>query len=160
MINPQLMQNIAQVFSHLEIMETTVSGLYEMAARQWPADAALWDDMSKEEIKHAEYIKLLAAIVAKNPDNFVIGRPINITSINSSVTWINKNIADIKNGSLDKNKMHFLARDIEQSILEAKYAEFLKTDNQEYNKLIKLVFEETISHRKKIDDKISSLKKG
>jgi len=153
------MQNIAQVFSQLEIMEITVSGLYEIAAQKWPADAALWSNMSKEEIKHAGYIKSLAAIVAKYPHNFVIGRPINIVAINSSIAWINKNIADIQSGSFDNNKMHFLARDIEQSILEAKYAEFLKTDVLEYNKLIKIVFEETIHHRKMIDDKISTLKK-
>jgi hypothetical protein len=159
-MNNQLMQNTLLVLTNLEQLEKTVSLLYQIAAQQWPADADLWNNMAGDETKHSEYIKSLAGMLAKNPDNFNINRPINIVAINSSVSWINKNIADIKSGSFNNSKMFFLARDIEQSILESKYSEFLKTNDVEYNELVKLIIRETVVHKKMIDDRIANLKKG
>lgn len=158
-MNKQLMQNILQILTGLEQLEKTVAGLYEVAAQQWPLYATLWANTAGDEIKHAEYIKTLADILTKNPDKFTINRPINIVAVNSSVAWINKNIADIKAGRLDSDKMFFLARDIEQSILESKYSDFLKTDDPRYNELVKLIVKETVDHKKMIDDEISRLKK-
>lgn len=158
-MNSQLMQNTLSVLTNLEQLEKTVARLYEFAAQQWPSDADLWNSMAGDEIKHAEYIKTLAAMLAKDPDNFTINRPINIVAINTSLSWIDKNIADIKNGTFNIGKMLFLARDIEQSILESKYSEFLKTNDIEYNELVKLIIRETVGHKKMIDDRISNLKK-
>ena len=157
-MNNQVMQNTLQVLNTLEKLEKTVAQLYELAAQQWPLYAALWNDTAKDEIKHAEYIKTLAAILTKNPDNFDINRPINTMAINSSMVWINKNIADIKAGTSDSNKMFFLAIDIEQSILESRYSEILKTDDPEYNELVKLIVKETVGHKKMIENESAKLK--
>lgn len=153
------MQNTLQILASMEQLEKTIAQLYELAAQQWPLYAALWNNTAGDEIKHAEYIKNLTAILTKNRDRFSINRPINITAVNSSVAWINKNIADIKAGKLNSDKMFFLARDIEQSILESKYSEFLKTDDREYNELVKLIVKETVEHKKKIEGEIGRLKK-
>lgn len=154
-MNNQLVQNILRVLAGLEQLEKNVAQLYELAAQKWPVDADIWTGLSGDEIKHADCLKSMAAILEKNPGYFEAGRPINIAAVNSSMAWISKAIDDITADKFDYRKMIFFARDIEQSILESKYSEILKTNNAEYNKLAKQVVGETVSHKKKIDDLIA-----
>jgi hypothetical protein len=151
-------QKIVQVLGHLEQLEKHVSELYLLATQKWPADADLWNQLAQAEIQHAKNMQALAAIISSRPQNFILGRPINSMAVNSSISWINKNMADIKNGLFNTAKMLALARDLEQSILEAKYTEIVKTEDVEYTNLVSSIVEDTVAHRKMITDRINQMK--
>lgn len=159
-MNTQFVQKTLEVMAGLEQLEKAIAGLYEIAAKKWPENAELWINMAGEEIKHAEYIKSLTDILIKKPAAFEIGRAINVDAIKSALDWINKNVAEIEQGKFDGRKALILGRDLEQSILESKYSEILKTENLEYNKIVKQIVRETFVHKKMIDEAISKLPQG
>jgi hypothetical protein len=159
-MNTQSVQKTLDVMAGLEQLEKAIAGLYELAAKKWPVDAELWRNMAGEEIKHAEYIKSLTDILIKKPAAFEVGRVVNVDAVKSALDWINKNVAEIEEGTFSDKKMLFLARDLEQSILESKYSDILKTENLEYNKIAKQIVRETFAHKKIIDEAISKLPKG
>jgi len=47
-----------------------------------------------------------------------------------------------------------IARDIEQSFIEFRYGEILKSTDIEYNTLVQKIVKETAQHKMKIDKKI------
>jgi hypothetical protein len=51
--------------------------------------------------------------------------------------------------------MLFIARDLEQSILESSYSDVIKTSDTEFQTLIKEVLSDTVGHRERLDKKIS-----
>ena len=48
----------------------------------------------------------------------------------------------------------FILRDVEQSLLESKYTEILKTNDLEYNDLVKEIMAQTEGHKKMLSRKI------
>jgi hypothetical protein len=151
-------QNIIEVLTLLERFELQISELYKLAGQKWPADYDIWNQLSLAEIQHAKNMQTLAAIISARPEHFIPGRPINSMAVNSSLGWINKNITDIKNGLFNATRMLVLARDIEQSILEAKYTEIVKTEDAEYSNLVNSIVHDTVAHRKMITERISQTK--
>jgi hypothetical protein len=52
-----------------------------------------------------------------------------------------------------------MAKDIEQSLLESHYAEIVKTNEMEYQALMKEILSQTYEHKNAIQKKIEELKK-
>jgi hypothetical protein len=50
--------------------------------------------------------------------------------------------------------MLFISRDIEQSILESRYGEIVKSSDVEFQSLMKEIESETLAHREFLNDKI------
>jgi len=153
-------QNIIKALSYLEQLEKIVAELYALAAQKAPAHADFWDQLSQTEVQHAKNMQSLAAIISARPQNFTVGRPVSPVAVNTSIDWIKNNIAVLKSGPFDLRKMLIIARDIEQSILEAKYTEIVKSDDVEYNNIINSIQQDTIVHRKMVEEKINATKKS
>ena len=84
-----------------------------------------WAALAQEERGHAETIRRLAAILAERLRTGEISRS-------------------------DQHRLLSLARDVEQSVLEAKWNEIVKTADAEFRVLIQAVVSETIAHKAKI----------
>ncbi len=52
----------------------------------------------------------------------------------------------------------FIARDIERSLIEARYDEIVKTNDIEYQNLVKRIVSQTVVHKGMIDKKIATVK--
>jgi hypothetical protein len=139
---------------HMEEMEKAVSELYMVCADTWPADRIFWAELSDEEREHRKNIATIHPIISNKPEHFEKGRPFNIFAIQTILTGLRNNIEKIRQHELSENNALSIARDIEQSFIEFRYSEIVKTADIEYSTLVRKIVKETAQHKIKIDQKI------
>jgi len=150
-------KSVKEILTAMAQYEEEISALYASCAERWPESDELWLTMSKDEVVHAERLRWLSRILEENPRQFEIGRPFNRIAINTAISGVKKHREEIKNGSYAPERAMAIARDIEQSILESRYMEFLKTSNVEYQETMKRLVEETGNHRKIIQQYLEKI---
>ncbi len=148
------LKGILDTLIHMEEMEKAVSELYMSCADTWPADRIFWAELSDEEREHRNNIVRMHQIISNKPEHFEKGRPFNIFAIQTMLTGLRNNIEKIRNHDLSENNALSIARDIEQSFIEFRYSEIVKTADIEYGTLVQKILKETAQHKIKIDQKI------
>jgi len=137
--------------------ELAVADLYRMCSQVWLADKEFWADMEQAELKHAENIHKIGKTVLEKPELFELAHPMRFVALRTSISGIKWNMERIRKKDLSEKNMFFIARDLEQSALEAKYAEILKTDDSDSKSLINEVLSDTVAHRERLDEKIRKM---
>ena len=156
-----LRADVMNILKTLELMaelELIISEFYKCAGDLWKEESEFWAGLAQAEVSHAEYIRKMAGILNKKPQEFELGRPLNIVAINTAISGVRNNIQRLKNGEFNKKQTLFISRDTEQSMLESKYTEILKTKNIEYQQLISEIVLQTEAHKKFLFKKIEEAK--
>ncbi len=148
------LKGILDILVHMEETELAVSELYALCANTWPLDSQFWKELSDEELEHKANIDTMRRIVSTKAEHFEKGRPFNIFAIQTMITGIRSNIEKLKKGELRENHAISIARDIEQSLIEFRYSEIVKTNDVEYNTLVERIIKDTAQHKIKIERKI------
>lgn len=137
--------------------ELELSVLYRTCALQWPSEASFWQGLADTEIRHAQTMTKIAAMLTKNPLRFETGRPFNVQSLNTILAGVKEIEARLLQHDIPLEKMLVIARDMEQSLLEARYMDIVKTNDAEYHTLMRAVVAETYEHRKTIEKKMADM---
>jgi hypothetical protein len=140
--------NMSKTLDMMAEFEQIISEFYKCAGDLWEEDSEFWAGLAQAEVTHAEHIRKMTGILNKKPQEFELGRPLNMVAINTAISGVRNNIQRLKNGEFNKKQTLFISRDIEQSIIESKYAEILKTRNIEYQQLISEIAFQTEMHKK------------
>jgi len=151
-------EEMKKVLASLAQNERRISALYSACAAKWPEDRDFWLMLVSAEERHATMIESMVEILMRKPHLFESGRPLNTTAISSSMAWIQSNKDKLEDGSLTKKNLLIIARDIEQSILEAKFAEIVKGNDLEYSNLVREIVSDTLAHREMLNQKIRKIK--
>lgn len=83
-----------------------------------------------------------------------------MAALKTAQEGIRQNISKIARGALSRLQMLVVARDIEQSLIEAQYGSVVKTNDVEYQTLLKEIVDQTYGHRKAIQEQIDKAQKG
>jgi hypothetical protein len=138
--------------------ELLLDELYRKCAGAWPQDADFWLGIARQEVHHAENIKAMQEIIKRKPSYFEVGKPLNPIGVNTAISGLKNNIKRLEAGEYSYEQMLITARDIEQSVLEAHYAEIVKTTDVEYQSLMQSIITETHEHRGLIQKKLNDVK--
>lgn len=141
------LKGILEVLAAMSETELTISRFYAACSDLSQSASAFWDGISKAEIKHSENIKKIIDVISTKPERFEKGRPFNIFAIKTFNDGVKNYISKLINGEIDVNKACFIARDIENSLLENRYGEIVKTDDIEFKTLIGEIISETEEHK-------------
>ena len=95
-------------------------------------------------------------MLSERPETFQRGRPFKIAAIETSIAGTQWDIQRLNHRELTKQNALFIARDLEQSILERNYGEILKSDDMEFRTLMREILSETLQHRKFLDEQIAA----
>jgi hypothetical protein len=147
-------KSILDTLVHMKETERVVAEFYALCADTWPADLQFWTELFKEELEHENNLATMHQIVSDRPKHFEKGRPFNIFVVQTMITGVRNNIEKLKKGEIREDKAIMIARDIEQSFIEFRYSEIVKTSDLEYNTLVQKILRETAQHKTKIDIKI------
>lgn len=148
------LKDILETLTQMQELEQIVSEFYKLCADTWPIDLQFWTELSNEELEHKKNVAAMYQIVSGKPEHFEKGRPFSPLATQTMITGIRNNIAKLKKGEIRENSAILIARDIEQSFIEFRYSEILKTTDIEYNTLVRKIIKETAQHKMKIDQKI------
>ena len=150
--------NMSKTLDMMAELEQILSEFYKCAGDLWEEDSEFWAGLARAEVFHAEHIRKIAGILNKKPQEFELGRPLNVVAINTAISGVRNNIQRLKKGELNKKQILFISRDIEQSMLESKYTEILKTKDIKYQQLTTQIVLQTEMHKKFLVKKIEEAK--
>lgn len=140
-------QDVFQVMNDMVSLELALADLYQACSEQFPQDQNFWLAIKHQEELHAKLIKELAELISTHPHEFKFGRPFNSAAIKTTLASITNYADSVRKGLLERKRALFMARDVENSVLEAKYGEIVSTDNVEFKKIIERINKDTLSHK-------------
>ncbi len=159
MINNADFEKITHILDAMIQFELCLSELYETCGRVSKEDETFWQNLSQAEISHSKNIKMMRGLLIEKKERFQVGRPsFNLVALNTAMAGIKDNIKRVSQGEVTQEKTLIMARDIEQSVLESRYAEIIKTDDVEYQTLMRGILTQTNEHRQAIQKAIDDLK--
>jgi hypothetical protein len=158
LMGQESLEKLQATFEILVDLELTMGEFYKICAEKWPEDKIFWTEIYKQEYEHAALIKKLSRIISSSPEKFILGRSFNPVAINTIITGIRKNIELVKANALSKFKTLYIASDIEESALESKIGEIVKTDDLGFLEITKSIVSQTKTHKEHFAKKIAELK--
>ena len=147
-------KSILELFGMMVKAELVIAKFYRTCAQIWEKDKKFWLSLEGDENLHAGNIRKMAKIVSEKFDLFESYRPFNPVAMKTMITGIENNIHRLKNEEISEGNVLFIARDIEHSLIECKYDELVKTNDMEYQTLVKKIVSQTLAHHNKIEEKI------
>jgi hypothetical protein len=134
--------------------ELALAELYLTCSQIWPDNKYFWILMERGEVKHAHYISKITEMVKEKPEVFELGRPFKPATIQVSISGVRWNLQRLRNKEITERNMLFISRDIEQSFLESRYGEILKTSETDFQSFMNEILLDTLAHREFLNDKI------
>lgn len=153
-VNLEKLQDTLKILINLEL---TMGEFYKTCSRTWPEDEKFWKGIGQQELQHAKYLEKMSDMISTSPDKFVLGRNFNPLAINTVVSGIKKNMELIKSNALTKVKTLYLARDMEESALESKFDEIVKTEDLGFLEFASKIQVQTQKHKEALNTKILEL---
>src|SRR5512133_2123711 len=127
MIGPADIEKITGVLEAMAQFELRISAFYMSCADGSKEDAPFWMNLAQAEIGHASNMDRIRKLLTEKPERFEVGRPFNLVAIKTALSGIDHSIMLVAQGKVTRDKLLLMAKDIEQSILESRYAEIVKT---------------------------------
>ena len=153
-VNLEKLQDTLKILISLELI---MGEFYKTCATTWPEDENFWKGIGEQELQHAKYLQKMSDMISTSPDKFVLGRKFNPLAINTVVSGMKQNIELIKSNALTKVKALYLARDMEESALESKLDEIVKTEDLGFLEFVRKILLQTQKHKNELNNKISAL---
>ncbi len=150
-------ESIVTVLKNMARLELAIGRFYSVCAECMDEDRDFWLDIVRQEESHAKTLYKMYTIIIARPERFEKGRPFNPTAITTFTSSIEAKIESLRKGCIPKKNIYIYARDIENSLLEDRFFEIVKTDDVEYQTLAKSIVSETSGHKALIQEKIRTL---
>ena len=148
-------QNVLQVLSDMAGLELALAALYRACSEAFPEDTNFWMAIARQEEVHAQSIEKIRELVSRDPQAFEVNRSFNSVAIGRIRASIDDYISRIQSKDLNRYRTLIIARDIEQSVLETNYGEFLKTSNVQYMTVFDTLTKDTSAHKGVLAAKIA-----
>ncbi len=146
-----------EVIQKLMENEMAISRLYEQFGSTFPEDSEFWNEISREELLHFNWLKQLADFVEKEK----IGtRPTSLQSraAAASASYVDSVREKCRRGELTREKAYALAYDLENSLLEKNFFSIFEFASTPYRKIQNEMTRETRKHREKIEEVLKKIR--
>ncbi|MFC1671495.1 hypothetical protein ACFL01_00015 [Planctomycetota bacterium] len=152
MTNP-LTERTLETLELMRRSEECVAAFYAACAKRWKHDADFWNTLVEAEHMHASKLEAIAELVKANPMQYVAQRPFNPVATGLFIEWTEKSQKQIESGDCFKRDALILAMDMEGSLLENRFTDFLKTQDREYLLMVQTLQQETEAHIQMLKEK-------
>jgi len=152
-----LEKDLARTMEALNVMaeaEEAVGEFYQACANLPGEDRGFWLEMAGEEASHKKHIQKIGETISRKPEDFSLHRPFNAAATRMFLSFIRKSTADLEENKIPRERILFVARDIERSLLELSYFEIVKTTNPTYEKALKEIHAQTADHGSRLERRI------
>ncbi len=114
-----------------------------------------WLELEQQERRHVERLARMANLISERPDRFERLRNFNPIAIRTFIAYVESTTARLRRNELpaaDLTRVLSTAYDMEQSILESKYGEIVRSTDGEYQALVREIIADTADHKAKLGD--------
>jgi hypothetical protein len=140
-------------------LEETMAAFYQACGSLATAEAPSWRELELAERRHMEQVQRLAAMVTERPARFEQNPAFKAAALRSVIAYVDAALARLQSGQAptDLRRLLSLARDLEQSILESRYPEVVKTADLEFQGLARGLVADTAAHKGQIMARLAAL---
>lgn len=126
--------------------EQRIGRYYQLMAECLPEHRETWDILQRQEAAHAEAMQRVCQRVEETPALFAVGK-FSPKAARVMSHEIDSMIEKIEQGKVHPGYAVSFAKDVEQSLLESRLDEAIKTDVLEVRNILAKLTQETVSHR-------------
>ncbi|MEI6845451.1 MAG: hypothetical protein WCK36_00225 [Candidatus Firestonebacteria bacterium] len=156
-VNNYSKEKVLEIFDIMNSIETELAALYTVYAERFPEESAFWSKISQDENNHGENVKKMKKLVLSDDFVYKIEKTFTPKAGILMLQNIKLNIKNVLEQPVSIKQAFVIARDLENSLFESKYMEFLITNNKEFNNLIDINISQTAAHKALIESKAKSL---
>ena len=138
-------------------LEQAIGKVYRVCGEMAAPDRAFWQELEHAEQRHAENIRRLQAILRERPSRFARNRSFTATALRTVLAYVKDQTDRLEKAGGDRRRMLSLAANLEQSLLESRYAEVVTTVDVEYQSLLQDIHRETLAHKRMIAARLAAL---
>jgi hypothetical protein len=149
------LQKTLDMYALAQSAEEALGELYLLCGRRWPEEEAFWLKLAEEERQHVEDIRQMGAMLRQEPDRFQVGRLPDPSLFRGFVSYLGRESRAVQAGDATLKEMLEAVRDIEQSVIDFSYPDFVATDIPEFAALGRGLSSQTMAHRQWIVRKIA-----
>ncbi len=157
-MTPKDLQRALKVLDDMAALELALASLYKSCAETFPEDQHFWTAISRQEEIHAQSLGNMAELVSRKPQDFELGSAFNSIAIGHIRSIIDNHNDQVKNREIARENALIIARDIENSVLEANYRDFLKTGNVQFVAIMDTLGKDTALHKNLFAEKVARTK--
>lgn len=153
-------EDIINMLGAMEKLESAISGFYTICSENWPEHKEFWDNLARAEIRHSGHLLKMIEFVRRNPGAYAPGRSFLQKAVETVTSGIAESTKRAENGELTMRTALFIARDIEQSLIEKNYPEGIRTENAGFKELLGRIVADTNDHNAWLQAKIREISSG
>jgi len=144
----------------LELMiehEEAIRKIYERFAELFADQRALWGEMAKEELRHADCLR---GLWASEPIRrwFQITPEFKRLAIQGSIDYVEAQRKRAERGELDLLEALSIAKDLEEALIEKQFVRLNISGPEEVKKVVRELVADTHRHRKRIAESLDFYK--
>ncbi len=149
-------QDLPVILNTLHLMtelEEAMAAFYRTCAQVRGEASEPWLDLAQEERCHAEYVTRMASLIAECPDRFERRRNLNPAAIRTFLDYVESTTERLRRRELpatDLTRLLSMAYDMEQSILESKFGEIVRSTDTKFQALMREIMADTAAHRERL----------
>jgi hypothetical protein len=139
--------------------ELAVARLYELFAQTFEEDAEFWTELSKEEHRHAQWIREARDLAGTRPVESATP-PIRIQAVEHMIQYVDSIGERCRKGELTRLNAYALARDVENSLLESRIFSLFVPALDQLKALQERLVRDTSAHRRRITEALDRIRKA
>lgn len=143
-------QDIINNLRLLAQAKTNISFFYRLCANATGDEANSWGPMAKTELQHAENLKKMSSLIAKEPDLYRSGYSINHASIRLFSLYMQHLVEEMEAGEIPLEKLFPIALEIENYAVKLNIDKIVETVQEKYNELDRKIDSESQDYRNAI----------
>lgn len=134
--------------------EILLRDLYELFSQKIPKEKDFWKRLSEEESKHAYWLEVLEMNMQKENITLNDDNRFNFALIKTSLDHVKESLDDFRQIEISFFDALSFASDIENSMIEKKFFEVFYGQSDDFDRVMKLLKEETEKHSQRIQEKL------
>lgn len=159
-MSDQDLQSVIVVLQVMRQAEAAVAEFYAICSESFPLSKEFWGRLAREEAGHATVIDNLLRIIFEHPEEFEVGDSSPLEALQAFVSRVNENLAKVRTGQIKEGDALLMAYLIENTFVEGKYTEAVKTKNISYAKTLEKMASAEVAHKDIVVRKMKEQKEG
>lgn len=145
---------IVELLSLMSEVEKSVGLFYKSCSDIFQDESEFWSILSREEFLHADICQHLAKMVKQKPHEFKRGDVFPISAARTFISRLHADQHKLMAGTFGMEQALLSAYLTEQTVLESRYMNVVKTENTKCLEALENLVTATSQHREKIKGKM------
>jgi hypothetical protein len=145
---------VLDVLAGLREFELALAAFYAVCRDLWPDDDAFWTELVQAELRHATYVTDTTRLVEGRPELFITPRNVTPRAVAEHIDYLCERLRQLWANRLGERAALIVSRDIEQSIIEGRLYDLVRSEEPGYTRLVDEIVNETREHARLVQERL------